>query len=374
MPMFSTSCLLGALTGALPVVAVGLPVQELEAPADQQVVLETSLGTVVLELFPKAAPNHVALFQRRIEEGFYVGTTFHRVIPYGIIQGGDPLSKDPTQSQRYGTGGLGELQQEFNPLSHLRGTVSAVRVPGDPDSAGSEFFICVTDQKQLDGQYTAFGRVVEGIEVVEKISQVPTDAEQKALKRVEIVRTYLRDRPPPETIPFLDTPVAELARYRAVIKTNLGDLEIEFFPDSAPEHVRQFLRFAQLGLYDGTTFHRVVEGFVIQGGQIQARKPPVPEKYLNLLKPLRAEFSQRPHVRGTVSMARASDPDSAVDSFFIVLAPQPYLDGKYTVFGQVVRGMEVADVIATVPLLGEKPISPIEMRIQVVRSGAATGP
>lgn len=232
--------------------------QEEAQPAGKQAVLDTQLGKIVLDLYPDVAPNHVAAFQKRIREGFYVGTIFHRVIPFGIIQGGDPLSRDPEKSAQYGTGGLFELKAESKALSHTRGAVAAVLVSGEPDSAGSQFFICVTDQLQLDGQYTILGRVAEGMAVVEKISQLPTDADQRVTERVEIKATYERERPPPEVLPFSDIPDEELAGYRVVISTNLGDIELSFFPDVAPGHVRRFLQFARLGLYDGTIFHRVV--------------------------------------------------------------------------------------------------------------------
>lgn len=350
-------------------VSLGSARAVVEEPAigEKQVVLETSQGELVLEVFPEAAPRHVAKFLERVADGFYVGTAFHRAIPLGIIQGGDPLSKDPTQWSSYGTGGLFELAAEPNKVSHLAGTVAAVLVPGRPDSGGSQFFICVTDQTQLDGTYTPFARVVEGLDVVAKISRLPTDSERRLRDRVEITRSYLRERPPPEPAPFADTPAAELARYRVAITTDLGEFEIALFPDVAPEHVRQFLRFAELGIYQGTPFHRVIPGFVIQGGLADQRKPPLPQKLWKHLKPLKAEFSGRKHLRGTVSMARGDDPDSAMDSFFIVLEPNPHLDGKYTVFGEVVRGMETVDGISQVPTRGETPIIPIEIKSVRVR-------
>lgn len=335
------------------------------ALGDRQVVFETSAGTFVIEVFPEAAPQHVAAFLERVRNGFYEGTAFHRAIPMGIIQGGDPTSRDPMKRSEYGTGGLLELKAEFNDVSHIRGTVSAVLVPGNPDSAGSQFFICVTDQVQLDGQYSAFGRVVEGFDVIEGISRKPTDDQQGLLERVEILKTSERDRPPPEVIPFTDTPVEELEQYHAVIMTNLGEIELAFFPDTAPNHVRQFLRFAALGLYDGTPFHRVVPDFVIQGGLLHLRKAPVPENRRVLLQNLKPEFSDRKHFLGTLSMARGEEEDSAMDSFFIVLAPNSHLDRKYTVFGQVVSGLEVVDGIAQVPVRGEEPIVPV--MIQTIR-------
>jgi peptidyl-prolyl cis-trans isomerase B (cyclophilin B) len=156
------------------------------------------MGSFVIEFLPQVAPNHVGYFLKLASEGAYDGTTFHRVIKYGIIQGGDPLSKDPEARDRYGTGGLGVLEAEFNEEQHTRGAVSAVRIPGKPDSAGSQFFICVTDQLPLDGQYSLFGRVVEGIEIVQKISEVPADEKTIATERVEIVSVTVRDKPAPD--------------------------------------------------------------------------------------------------------------------------------------------------------------------------------
>src|SRR5688572_33069065 len=163
---------------------------------NKQAVLETTLGTIVIDLLPDAAPTHVAHFITRAREGAYDGTTFHRVITMGIIQGGDPLSKDPAQAARYGTGGLDVLRFEANGEKHTRGAVSAVLVPGNRDSAGSQFFISVTDQPALDGQYTVFGRVTEGISVAQKISTVPATANVPN-QRVEFRKVTIREKPAP---------------------------------------------------------------------------------------------------------------------------------------------------------------------------------
>src|SRR5919109_330823 len=117
-----------------------LPPGELQG---KQAVVETSEGVIVLDLLADAAPNHVAHFITRAREGAYSGTTFHRVIAMGIIQGGDPLSKDPAQSAKYGSGGLNRLRFEPNTEKHTRGAVSAVLVPGNRDSGGNQFFIAV---------------------------------------------------------------------------------------------------------------------------------------------------------------------------------------------------------------------------------------
>ena len=326
----------------------------------KQAVVETSLGTMVFDLLVEAAPNHVAHFITRAREGAYNGTTFHRVITMGIVQGGDPLSKDPAQAARYGTGGLNQLRFEPNAEKHTRGAVSAVLVPGRRDSAGSQFFISVSDQPALDGQYTVFARVAEGITVAQKISTVPADG-QVPKERVEIRRVTIRDTPPPVPEPFVSATAAEMAAKHVVLETSLGPITIELFPDRAPNHVRQFLRLAQSGVYDGTAFHRVVKGFVIQGGFMPTRREPPDEKQETYIRTLQPEFNDTLHDRGIVSMARGDDPASATSSFFIVLARTPALDKRYTVFGRVTSGLDVIEKIEAQPVEGETPTTRIEV-------------
>ncbi len=338
------------------------------APAEiqnKQAVVETSMGVLVIDLLAEAAPTHVAHFITRAREGAYDRTVFHRVIAMGIIQGGDPLSKDPAQAAKYGTGGLGVLRFEENAEKHTKGAVSAVLVPGRRDSGGSQFFISVSDQPALDGQYTVFGRLADGLGVAQKISQVAADATVPR-ERVEIRRVTIRDRPAPIPEPFLDASVEDMARRRVVLETSLGPITIEVLPDRAPNHVRQFLRLAAGGVYDGTAFHRVVKGFVIQGGHMPTRREPPSERQEGYIRTLQPEFSQTTHVRGTVSMARGEDPASATSSFFIVLGPAPALDGRYSVFGRVVEGLDVVDKIEAQPVEGETPVTRIEVtRVRV---------
>ncbi len=146
------------------------------------------LGDIVLKFFPEVAPNHVANFIKLGKENLYDGTTFHRVIPGFMIQGGDPNSKTPDRSS-HGKGGPGSrVKAEFNSKPHKRGTLSMAR-SNDPDSAGSQFFICVADANFLDWQYTAFGEVVSGMEVVDKIVGVKRDGNDNPLERVEMTVT-----------------------------------------------------------------------------------------------------------------------------------------------------------------------------------------
>jgi peptidyl-prolyl cis-trans isomerase B (cyclophilin B) len=333
---------------------------------NKQAVVETTHGTMVFELLADAAPTHVAHFITRAREGAYDGTTFHRVIAMGIIQGGDPLSKDPAQSARYGTGGLNTLRFEANAEKHTRGAVSAVLVPGRRDSAGNQFFVVVTDQAALDGQYTVFARVVEGIGVAQKISTLPADMNVPK-ERIEITKVTIRDTPPPMPEPFVAESVADLARHRAVIETSMGNMTVEFFPDRAPNHVRNFLRLAQLGVYDGTAFHRVARGFVVQGGYLPSRREALTERQQKFVRSLPPEFNPTPHDKGILSMARGADPASADTSFFIVTARNQGLDNQYTVFGRVVEGLDVLETIEAVPVNGEAPVERVEVaRVRVV--------
>jgi peptidyl-prolyl cis-trans isomerase B (cyclophilin B) len=158
------------------------------APAGApRAIIETRFGEIEIELMPDKAPGHVKNFTDLAKKGFYDGTTFHRVIPGFMIQGGDPNTRDAAGSRsRHGTGGPGyNIKAEFNDTPHKRGIVSMARAQ-DPDSAGSQFFIVVKDSNFLDRQYTAFGRVVRGMEVADKIVGSPRDARDNPDERVEI--------------------------------------------------------------------------------------------------------------------------------------------------------------------------------------------
>ncbi len=147
-----------------------------------------SWGTIVVKFYPDEAPNHVRSFCKLASEQFYNGTTFHRVIPGFMIQGGDPNSKQADRST-HGTGGPGfHLKAEFNSKPHKRGVLSMARAQ-DPDSAGSQFFICVADSSFLNGQYTAFGETVSGMEIVDRVVNVQRDARDNPTERIEMTVT-----------------------------------------------------------------------------------------------------------------------------------------------------------------------------------------
>jgi peptidyl-prolyl cis-trans isomerase B (cyclophilin B) len=182
---------------AVAALALALPLgasaqQPATAPSAPQAVVETEAGSFLIRLRPDLAPSHVRHFVKTAKAGGYDGTAFHRLIPGGVIQGGDPLSKDPQQTARYGTGGLGLLQAEFSDAPFIRGVVAAVRKSSSKDSGGSQFFICLTDQPALHRQYTVFGEVASGMEVVDKLAETPVEGD-KPTTRVVVRRVTIRE-------------------------------------------------------------------------------------------------------------------------------------------------------------------------------------
>lgn len=159
--------------------------EEIKKMSETKAVIETGFGAIELKFFPDVAPNHVNNFIELARKGFYDNTIFHRVIPGFMIQGGDPNSKDPDKA-RHGLGGPGyTVKAEFNNRPHKRGTLSMAR-SANPDSAGSQFFICVADAAFLDRQYTVFGEVVSGMEAVDKIVSQPRDKRDNPDERIEM--------------------------------------------------------------------------------------------------------------------------------------------------------------------------------------------
>ena len=136
--------------------------------------IQTSHGQMTIEFWPEAAPKTVENFKTLARKGFYDGTCFHRIVKGFMVQGGDPLTKNPAAEGRWGTGDPGyKIKAEFNDKPHVRGVISMARSQ-DPDSAGSQFFICLADARFLDRQYTAFGQLIRGDDVLAKLGETPT--------------------------------------------------------------------------------------------------------------------------------------------------------------------------------------------------------
>ena len=150
-------------------------------------IINTTEGAMVVQFWTDAAPNTIANFKKLANSGFYDGTCFHRVIKGFMIQGGDPLTKDPSKEDMWGTGGPGyQIKAEFNDHSHVRGVISMARSQ-DPDSAGSQFFICDGNPTFLDHQYTTFGKLIKGDDVLAKIANAPTHPPDRPDKRIGII-------------------------------------------------------------------------------------------------------------------------------------------------------------------------------------------
>jgi peptidyl-prolyl cis-trans isomerase B (cyclophilin B) len=159
---------------------------------------------------------------------------------------------------------------------------------------------------------------------------------------------------------------------RAIIETKFGEIELDFLSDKAPGHVKNFVDLAKKGFYDGSTFHRVIPGFMIQGGDPNTKDPKLSRGQHGTGGPgynIKAEFNDTAHKRGVLSMARSNDPDSAGSQFFICVADASFLDGKYTAFGKVVRGMEVADQVVGSPRDGkDNPNDRVDMKVRIVET------
>ena len=335
-----------------------------EQAAQLEAVITTDLGVIRFDFFFDKAPKHVQQFIKLARAGSYDGSAFFRVIARGIIQGGDPQLKNPqTPRERWGTGALAQIADEFSDLKHVRGTISTVRIPGQANSGGAQFFICASPQPQLDGQFSAFGQVTEGIEVVDKISLVEADSRQLTLKPVKIVSIKIE---PKKLEPFKNATVDQLRR-EVLLRTSVGDITLELDPNLAPEHVRNFLKLVETGWYDHTAFHRVVPGFVVQGGMGSTRAAGASHPADRWVRKLKAEFNPTLHIRGVLSMARAGDPNSAETSFFIMLGPAPHLDGRYTVFGKVLDGFDTLEKMEKVARNGETPVERLELIEAVIK-------
>jgi peptidyl-prolyl cis-trans isomerase B (cyclophilin B) len=185
------SILINLLAATLAVASVNAEEQKPMNSANEVAVIKTSEGEMVAEFWPEVAPNTVENFKKLARSGFYDGTAFHRIVKGFMIQGGDPLTKDPAKESRYGTGDPGyKIKAEFNDRSHERGVLSMAR-SSNPDSAGSQFFICLANVSRLDHQYTTFGKIIKGDDVLGKIgdTEVTTSdsgERSKPTKRVTV--------------------------------------------------------------------------------------------------------------------------------------------------------------------------------------------
>jgi peptidyl-prolyl cis-trans isomerase B (cyclophilin B) len=170
--------------------------------------------------------------------------------------------------------------------------------------------------------------------------------------------------PPPD--PFDKADPKTMAAQCVTFETDAGNIELEMFPELAPESVRSFLNLAATGIFDTTTFNRVVPGFIIQGGDLFTRQKMTPEIDKRARRTLPDEPSQIKHERGIISMARADEPNSATTNFFILLSEGRHLDGTFAAFGRVTKGIETVEAINKMPVEGEKPKNPVQIKHAIV--------
>ncbi len=293
-------------------------------------------GKIRMELYPEIAPVTVKNFVKLVSEDFYSGIIFHRIIADFMVQGGDP--------EGTGTGGSSEnIYGEYsengveNSLSHTRGVVSMARRGDDYNSASSQFFICHADSTYLDGQYAAFGRVTDGMAVVDAIAKAETDSSDKPLEDITI-----------EYIKRVDSPDIAAVKAEMELEGYEGIIEMELYPDIAPQTVANFVSLAQSGFYDGLTFHKVSKDGYVQGGD------PEGTGFGGSDTAIMGEFSENgientlSHGRGVISMARKSGYDSATSQFLVCLSDYSKLDGSYAAFGRVTSGLEILDAVSAV--------------------------
>ena len=318
-------------------------------------------GEITLELYHDVAPKTVENFVTLASDGFYDGLTFHRIVSGFMIQGGDPDGNGSGGSDKNIPGEFA-LNGFENNLSHERGVISMARA-NDPNSASSQFFICHGDAQTLDGSYAAFGKVVEGMETVDAIASVNTVYDSYGREKsvptkdviidyVIILEQYDRDgEDAAEREPMETKSEAELYADPVEVEMSVkghGKITLELYPNLAPETVANFVDLASKGFYDGLTFHRIVSGFMIQGGDPDGNGAGGSDKNIKGEFQMNGHYNPLSHKRGVISMARSTSPDSASSQFFICHDNATSLDGQYAAFGKVIEGIETVDSIAAV--------------------------
>ena len=323
-------------------------VQEKSHPDNPVMTIELgSGGTIKIELLPDAAPNTVSNVIALANAGYYDGLEFDYVIADLIVMSGSSPEGGPGYRIPGEFAGAGF----DNPLLHVRGTVSLFN-GGHPDSGAAEFFFVLDDSPHLDGAYAAFGRVLRGIEHVERISRGPATEEGWAMEPIESMKkvtvdTLNRIYDAPNT-----TEVWVESQPNPVVTLEIeagGLIKIELLPGVALNTVRNFVALVEKGFYDGLRFHRIIPGFMIQGGDPQGNGTGGPGHHIHGEFAANGIPNNLSHERGVISMARSQHHDSAGSQFFIVVGDARFLDRQYAGFGKVVEGMDIVDRIVNGP-------------------------
>ncbi len=318
-----------------------------------ELVLESG-EVVVIDLLEDVAPDHVNNFVFLVNQQFYDGLSFHEILPGLSVRAGDPTAGDPGASWPADAGyELPDEQESTDVLAvNAEGLLAMWR---DEDGASSSQFLITLSQpdSSTSEALTAFGRVTSDLQPLHAFGSrdpaaIPPPPSGPKIVEIRItedgVSAASTDSAPAEPDgprSWDEPPAFELkdgVDYRATIEmAGGGVIEIDLYEDLAPQHVNSFVFLARQGFYDSLTFHRIIHGFMAQGGDPTGTGGGGPGYTID------AEFNDTAHVRGVLSMARSADPNSAGSQFFIVYDAAPHLDGQYTAFGEVISGMDVVD-------------------------------
>ncbi|HSL94259.1 MAG TPA: peptidylprolyl isomerase [Bacillota bacterium] len=323
-------------------------VLEKSNPDNPVMTIELQSGeNIEVELLPEVAPNTVNSIISLVQSGYYDGLFFDYIVADMIVIGGN----SPDGGPGYRIQGEFSLGGYENPVSHTRGTVSLFN-GGHPDSGAAQFFFVLDDAPHLDGFYAPFGRVLSGIEHIVRISRGPATEDGWATNPVETMKKVTVDTLNKNYEAPVTAEVWNEEQQNPVVTLEIeagGTVRIELLPGVALNTVRNFVALVERGFYDGLRFHRIIPGFMVQGGDPQGNGTGGPNHYIY------GEFASNgipnnlPHIRGTISMARSQHNDSAGSQFFLVVGDASFLDGKYAGFGRVLEGMDVVDRIVNGP-------------------------
>ena len=309
-------------------------------------------NSFIITLREDKAPISCENFEKLVSEGFYDGLTFHRIFAGFMAQGGSSTGTGVSSGDEETIKGEFKSNGVDNDLSHKRSIVSMART-NDPDSASTQFFICYNDDvsSSLDGNYAAFAQVTQGMEVVDRFLNCDRELNDTGYGVPELSKPV---SPITITKATMIEPDAN-GHKRALFTVDFtehefteGEFIVTIHPDKAPITCENFEKLVNEGFYDGLSFHRVMDGFMAQGGDPEGTGFGGADEEIKGEFPENGVDNDLKHLRGTISMARAADPNSASSQFFICYKDLASLDGKYAAFGEVTEGMEVVDGFTTV--------------------------
>ncbi len=336
------------------------PAFALQESVDYGAEIELESGEIItLDLFEETSPQHVNNFVFLAREGFYDELTFHEILTGIRIRAGDPTAGDA--SLDWATDAGYSLPDEpVDAANEAALTTDGVGIVtmwrDDAGASSSQFVISLSEGAAFDQGVTVFAQVTGGMDHLYAFGSRDPAAIPIPVSGPKIVAVRITENGAVAEVESVEedvTPVPDLSLswdeppvfaleddvdYRATIEmVGGGTIEIDLYEDVAPQHVNNFVFLAREGFYDAVTFHRIIHGFMAQGGDPTGFGSGGPGYTID------AEFSDTPHVRGVLSMARTADPNSAGSQFFIVYDAAPHLDGQYTAFGEVISGMDVVD-------------------------------